>query len=354
VTDRVSRQRYVLDHCRRRLLIQPPGSGFSYSNLGYVLAGYLVESVTGMGWSEAMESILLRPLGIDPVFVSTGGPGGSGGPAARPVATGHSVQVAAGRTRPVQQCLSRAEAPAGGLAVSAADLVTLGLLHVPPGVPGLLPATAAERMRRAVPVAERLDIADGWALGLGIFRPDPGEWSGPVERLDPVEWFGHDGNGNGTACYFRVDPAGGRVVALTSNASTGYDLWQDLLDELGRAGLPIGRHRSRTSTRSVPAPAGCPGRYRNGDLEYAVSGTPDGLLRIAVDGDRFDRVACHDDLTFALPDPASAHRAVTGRFVRDRVSGRIDGLLLGGRLARRNAVPAHGSSAHGSQPRLTA
>ncbi len=344
VTDRVSRRRYVQEYCRRRMLIQPPGAGFSYSNLGYVLAGHLIEVVTGMGWSEAMESILLRPLGIDPVFVNAAGPsrsggpagaggstaggGGSGGPAARPVATGHSVQVTGGRTRPVQQCLSLAEAPAGGLAVSAADLVALGLLHVPPGMPGLLPATAADRMRRAVPVAERFDIADGWALGLGIFRPGP------------VEWFGHDGNGNGTACYFRVDPAGGRAVALTSNASTGYDLWQDLLDEFGRAGLPISRHRSRTSTRSVPAPAGCPGSYRNGDLEYVVSGTPDGLLRIAVDGDRFDRVACHDDLTFSLPDPASAHRAVTGRFVRDPVSGRIDGLLLGGRLARRKAAPA--------------
>jgi hypothetical protein len=228
----------------------------------------------------------------------------------------------------VQQCLSRAEAPAGGLAVSAADLVALGLLHVPPGTPEVLPAAVADRMRRAVPAAQRFDIADGWAVGLGIFRPGP------------VEWFGHDGNGNGTACYFRVDPAGGRVIALASNASSGYDLWQDLLDELGRAGLPVGRHQPRTSARSVPAPSGCLGSYHNGDLEYVVSGAAGGLLRIAVEGDRFDGVVCHDDLTFSLRDPACPDRTVTGRFVRDRTGGQIDGLLLGGRLARRKARPA--------------
>src|SRR5262249_50513397 len=84
--DRVSRRRYVRDYCRSRLLIQPPGAGFSYSNLGYVLAGHLVEAVTGMGWSEAVESVLLRPLGIDPVFVN---PAGS----ARPSRSGRPARV---------------------------------------------------------------------------------------------------------------------------------------------------------------------------------------------------------------------------------------------------------------------
>src|SRR5437764_4670990 len=62
----VSRRRYVLDYCRSKNLVVRPGTGFSYSNIGYVLAGHLIEVITGMTWWEAMESIVLRPLRIEP------------------------------------------------------------------------------------------------------------------------------------------------------------------------------------------------------------------------------------------------------------------------------------------------
>jgi len=318
-----SRRRYVLNYCRSRLLIQRPGAGFSYSNLGYVLAGHLIETVTGLGWSEAMESVLLRPLGIRPAFTTT-----ADRLPDRPVATGHSVRAGVGRTRPVQQSLSAAEAPAGGLALSATDLVALASLHVDPGRPALLPAAAAALMRRPVPAAEPFGIADGWALGLAEYRHGG------------TRWYGHDGNGNGTACYYRVDPAAGRVIAFTSNASTGYDMWQHLLAELGRSGMPIGAYRSRSSQRRVPVPPGCVGSYANGSLEYAVSATADGFLRITIEGEVIDKIACYDDLTFSLPAAESSQCMITGRFVCDPVSGTVDGIQVGGRLARRQAPPA--------------
>lgn len=320
-----SRRRYVQNHCRRRLLIQRPGAGFSYSNLGYVLAGHLIETVTGLGWHEAMESVLLRPLGIEPAFVASDRRPG------RPVATGHSVRAGLGRTRPVQQSLSAAEAPAGGLALSATDLVALASLHLAPGRPALLPAAAAQRMRRAVPRAEPFGIADGWALGLAVYRHGG------------TRWYGHDGNGNGTACYYRVDPVAGTVIAFTSNASTGYDMWQALLDELGRAGMPVGRYRSPSSGRPVPTPPGCLGSYANGDLEYAVTATKDGCFRVTVEGEVFDRIVCRDDLTFSLPAAEGSQQLVTGRFVLDPATGKVDGIQVGGRLARRQDTPARGN-----------
>src|SRR2546430_1986151 len=48
-------RRYVLDHCRRPSLVLPPRTAFSYSNIGYVLVGHLIEMVTGMSWWEAIE-----------------------------------------------------------------------------------------------------------------------------------------------------------------------------------------------------------------------------------------------------------------------------------------------------------
>jgi CubicO group peptidase (beta-lactamase class C family) len=284
-----------------------------------------------MSWWDAMESILLRPLGIDPAFV------GARRPSSRRVATGHSVNTAVGRVRPTRQSLAPAEAPAGGLAVSAMDLVRLGLLHCDPGMPGLLPAGHAELMRQLVPGAEPYGLADGWGLGLAVFR------------AGGAEWVGHDGNGEGTACYFRVDPVGGCAVALTSNANTGYGLWLELLDELGQAGIPIEPHRARTSRQPMRAPLACAGTYLNGDVEYEVTVGADGRIRIVADGEPFNRVTCHDDLTFLVRDPAAPEQEVIGRFRRDRYTGVIDGLQIGGRLARR---PAHATRT--SAQRLTA
>jgi CubicO group peptidase (beta-lactamase class C family) len=337
-----SLRRYVADHCRRRNLVLPPGTGFSYSNMGYILAGRLIEEITGMSWAEAMESILLRPLGIAPAFICPPA-GGQGG---RPVATGHSVNLALGRTQPVRQSLAAAEAPAGALAVSAVDLVRLGRMHISPGAPGVLQPDHAEVMRRPVPAAEPFGLADGWGLGLALFR------------AAATDWAGHDGNADGTACYLRVDPAGGWVVALTTNTGTGIGLWQELLGRLADDGLPIPAAStgltagtgisagtgigtgSRAGNGTSAPPRDCAGRYANGDSEYVVTGS-DGHYSLAVDGEEFVVLAGPDGMTFALLDPTSGQCVPGGRFQRDPVTGEINGLQVNGRLARRHplAVP---------------
>jgi hypothetical protein len=60
-----------------------------------------------------------------------------------------------------------------------------------------------------------------------------------------------------------------------------------------------------------------------------------GPVRLSVDGDSFVPLTIHEDLTFLVRDPASGHQVFGGRFVRDPDTGRIHGLQVGGRLARR-------------------
>lgn len=316
-----SLRRYVAEHCRRHNLVLPPGTGFSYSNTGYVLVGRLIETVTGMGWQEAVESVLLRPLGIVAAFV---GADEAGSPA-RAIATGHSVHARTHRIRPVHQSLPAAEAPAGALAVSAADLVSLGLMHVGAGVAGLLPPAAAEEMRRPVPAAEPVGLADAWGLGLAVFREGG------------TEWVGHDGNADGTSCHLRVDPSGGWVIGFTSNATTGSGLWRDVLDELARMDVPLGR-RDRPAPPRPPAdpPAGCVGTYVNGDDEYVLAAEENGQLRLVVDGDAAPLVV-HADLTFSVQDPASGRQVFGGCLLRDPATGAFDGIQVSGRFARRRA-----------------
>jgi CubicO group peptidase (beta-lactamase class C family) len=318
-------RRFVADHVRDADLVLRPGAGFSYSNPGYALAGLLIETITGMTWAEAVESILLRPLEISPAFV--GLPGAT--PLARPVAAGHSVNVTAGRTRPVRQFEAPAIAPAGALAVSATDLVKLGMIHVGAGVPSLLPAAHAALMRQAVPCADPFGLADGWGMGLALYRHAAADWAG------------HDGNADGTSCYLRIDPAGGWVVALTTNASTGAGLWRDLQAELARAGIPVGS--SRPAAPGWPpagAPAGCAGRYANGDAEYVVTARANGAVHLSVDGENFAPLTFHEGLAFSVHDPAAGQQVLGGRFVREPATGRIHGIQVGGRLARRRLRPA--------------
>jgi CubicO group peptidase (beta-lactamase class C family) len=67
-----SARRYLAECGRQAVPVCPAGTAFSYSNVGYVLIGHLIEEITGLAWHEAVESILLRPLGIEPSFLVSG------------------------------------------------------------------------------------------------------------------------------------------------------------------------------------------------------------------------------------------------------------------------------------------
>jgi CubicO group peptidase (beta-lactamase class C family) len=332
-----SLRRYVADHVRGQRLLFPPGSAFSYSNLGYVLVGRLIEATLSMGWAEAVESILLRPLRIDPVFVGDPGPG------RRTMASGHSVNLSVGRVRAVRQDLAAPEAPAGALAVSAADLVELACVQLGER-PDLLPAEHAAMMRAPAPGADPVGLASGWGLGLATF--------------EPASVVGHDGNACGTSCYLRADPTGW-VVALTTNANTGVGLWRDLLAALGSLGIDVGDALPGPAAAPVGVLAGAVGTYQNGELEFAVTAAG-GRLWLAVDGDPAAPLAVFADGTFALDDPAAGGQVpaagrpmladgtvlgdpaagqplLAGRFGRDPRSGQIDSVLLSGRLAARQS-----------------
>jgi CubicO group peptidase (beta-lactamase class C family) len=232
------------------------------------------------------------------------------------------------RTRAVRQPDAPAEAAAAGLAVSVVDLVSLGLLHLRPGMPNLLPVTDAQQMRQAVAVADPFGLADGWGLGLALFR------------CGTTTWVGHDGNADGTSCYLRIDPANGWIVAFTSNANVGAAMWREILVELGGAGMPIEPPRTAAPQHApITPPVECVGMYANSDVEFAVTVRQGGRLYLTADGDASAALTFFEGLTFALRDPDSGRMVLGGRFVRDPVTGKVEGIQIGGRVARRR-VPA--------------
>jgi CubicO group peptidase (beta-lactamase class C family) len=322
--------RYVRKHCGWQNLILPPGTAFSYSNLNYVVIGHLIETITRMNWSEAVESILLRPLGIEATMVGAVVRALFG----RPIATGHSVNATTGRTRPVEQSIVPAEAPGVGLAMSAVDLVALGRMHIGSGFPELLPAAYAEQMRQAIPGVEPFGLADRWGAGLAVFQGET------------TTWVGHDGNANGTSCYLRIDPANEYVVALTTNANTGSSMWEELRSKSGLANPPLARHQRDGSFRAVASPAEFVGSYVNGPTEFLVTAGDEGGLFLEIGGELVARLAFYDDRDFLIQDPISGQGHQTGRFLRDSITQQVEFVQIGGRLAPRRglAVPEARSS----------
>jgi len=312
-----SARRY-LRACREAGLVQPPGQGFSYSNVGYVLAGYVVEAITGMSWHEAVDTLLLGELGIDGAFVVE--PGARRRTGAH--VSGHAVHAATGRARPVAQTLSPAEAAAGALALSAEDLAAFGRVFC--GGDGPLPADLVELMRRPVPGAEPFGLADTWGLGLAGYRGADADWTG------------HDGTADGTSCHLRIDASHGRVVALTTNGSTGSALWTDLVAALRAEGLPVGDYELPGDLDRAARPAAdLSGHYTNGDLEYQVDVRADGGTVLVVDGEVYPELALLRDGSFSVREPGTGRRIIGGRFLTDPATGTVSAMQAGGRVARR-------------------
>jgi CubicO group peptidase (beta-lactamase class C family) len=313
-------RRYALD-CLRRLPHRPvPGVAFSYSNAGYALTGHLIEQATGMTWWEAVDAVLLRPLGIDPAFVVA--PDGVE-PAGSHVA-GHVVNRVRQSVSPVGQSLPAALAPAGGLALSALDLAALGRAHLGRDESGpLAPDTLAE-IHRAAPGTNAFGLAHGWGLGWALYR------------AGTAEWWGHDGMSDGTSCHLRVAPSEGTVVALTTNASTGFAMWKELIAELRCVGLDVGDYDvpATRGHRTAPSPDYA-GHYVNGETTYVVDVQGDEGIQVSVDGQVVGELTVYADLVFAMRDVTAGGQNHAGRFLQDPNSGRIEGIQVTGRVARR-------------------
>ena len=51
-------------------LIYPPGEGWRYSNIGYLLVRQLIEELFGCSLQEAFQQTIFQPLGLTDLFVA--------------------------------------------------------------------------------------------------------------------------------------------------------------------------------------------------------------------------------------------------------------------------------------------
>ncbi|MFJ6727417.1 serine hydrolase domain-containing protein [Streptomyces sp. NPDC091281] len=307
--------------------LDEPGRRFSYSNSGYNIVGRVIETACDMKWQAVVENSLLRPLGIDPVFLNGGSAEGL-----RTLADGHAVRPGRERTaHPVGQYVPAGWAPASGLAGSADDLVVLAALHLGthPDADTLLPAADRAEMAALDPYADAFGMADGWGLGLAHYASPDGPW------------LGHDGTADGGTAHLRFHPRTGTAVALTTNATTGSLLWADLVDTLREHGIPVGDHRPTVSATPVVTTGfdRFTGDYGNGDTRFAIRTRPDGTALYLTDTTGLTAdLTLHGDLIFIARRTDTDTAPYTGRFVIGPATGDVVLMQLGGRSARRTLI----------------
>src|SRR5262249_33529462 len=118
-----------------------PGEYFSYNNSGFVLAGRIIEVVTGEGYTEAMRQRLFAPLGLErSVFTAKEA-------ILHRMAIGHQPG-AAGYTPTRRFMMPECLAPAGTTFITTAqDTLTFMRTHLPETAgPRLLSAESVDQM----------------------------------------------------------------------------------------------------------------------------------------------------------------------------------------------------------------
>ncbi|MFJ6076357.1 serine hydrolase [Streptomyces sp. NPDC093065] len=197
----------------------PLGATFSYCNSGFVLAGRVIEKLTGMTWDRALGERLCTPLGLKHTvtlpeealrFRTAMGHDSEGDEPARPV--------------PVWS-LPRSAGPAGLITATAEDVLAFARLHLAGGTASDGTRLLSERAARAmteqqVELPDTLTLGDSWGLGWIRFG-----WDG--RRL-----IGHDGSTLGQAAFLRVLPEQDLAVTLLTNGGAAKDLYRELFGEI--------------------------------------------------------------------------------------------------------------------------
>jgi CubicO group peptidase (beta-lactamase class C family) len=208
----------------RYTLTRPPDSSprdkftwLRYSNIGYTIAGAVVEHVTGRSWEDLMRDRLFRPLGI-----TSGGFGTPGAPGKVDQPWGHS----AFKGKPEDPGSPAADlwafyAPAGLAHMTMADWAKFVGIHLRgnPGNPHreaalLKPETFAELHSNAV--------AGTYSAGWWLTRAD---WARGARPRDTGRCLWHGGSNGKWASAVTIAPEIDFAVLIAGNRGPDFLVW---------------------------------------------------------------------------------------------------------------------------------
>lgn len=202
-----------MQHQWRSPITQPKGK-MRYSNLGYVLAGVILEEITGKDWETLVQERIAKPLGLNSL--------GFGPPMSNGAPWGHSTFLS--MSSAIDPTSDSADNPAwmraaGGIHMSVADLARWGQAHLVAcdGLnPEFLSAQSCQQMQMVV--------ADEYGLG----------WVIQQYEGNTIIWH----NGSNTLWYAQlvIAPEQNLTIALTHNRQDALKVDHMLAELLGALG----------------------------------------------------------------------------------------------------------------------
>lgn len=316
--------------------VTPLGTHASYNNAAVVLAGRVIEKVTGQVYEEAIKELLLEPLGLEHTFAFMNDI------MTRRFAVGHNHHQDGSITVARPWLLPRSVAPAGGWSASVRDQLAWARFHLGDGhgKDGEQVLTKASLDRMKEPTFSLGGSAIGDAVGIS--------WL--IKDVDGVRLVGHGGSTNGQRSAFQMVPARDfAVVVLTNSVPNGAQLHGAVVKWALERYLGVVEPEPEPLTMTEEELAGYTGDYRaigsivhlsaeNGRLLMKTEPSPEALARIRERGGEEPEdqpaqpIAILANDKYVLADgPAKGSR---GYFVRDD-SGAVTGVNVGGRLATR-------------------
>jgi CubicO group peptidase (beta-lactamase class C family) len=316
--------------------VYPLGQHASYNNAALVLAGRVIEKVTGKVYEDAIKELLLEPLGLDNTFASLDEI------MTRRFVVGHVHHKDGTITVARPWALPRSVNPAGGWSASVRDQVAWARFHLGDGGgkdgKTILSRAALDRMK------EETFSLGGSAIGdaVGI------SWL--IKDIDGVRLVGHGGSTNGQRAAFQMVPARDfAVVVLTNSVPNGAQLHEAVVKWTLERYLGVVEAEPEPLNLTEDDLAEYVGDYRtigaiahltvvDGRLQIKTEPTPETLARMRERGDEEPEeqppygISILADDKYVLADgPAKGMR---GYFVRDEF-GTVTGINFGGRLATR-------------------
>lgn len=230
-------------------LVGKPGEVFVYSNVNTIIAGEIIERITGESWEDFTRERVLHPLGMTTATLSIADLKRQDN-----VALPHELDVLRG-LQPTDFLVLGADAPAGAINASAAEMARYVRFQVGDGAP-LLPQASLDEMHKSQIAAPDFNVTGTIAAQARAkaARPDDvppalvtdqeyGFYWG-VERFLGEKMVQHGGNTNGLTANATLLPehrAGVVVLANAGGANTFMEVVRLHVAELllGRRGPDV-------------------------------------------------------------------------------------------------------------------
>jgi CubicO group peptidase (beta-lactamase class C family) len=231
----------------------PPSVRWKYSNLGYAVAGAVIEQVSGQSWADYVDQHIFKPLGMNASSVDKNVPG---------LAVPYNRRMPDGSREVLPFVDARGMGAATGVTSNVEDMAKFVSAQFRRGMRGgdrILSTGSLREMHRVRSVEEN------WQSGTGL--------GFDINRIDNRTYVGHGGGypGNTTETLIQLDDKVGVIVLTNTNDSNPMDIARELMTTVGKsvAKATVGRP---ATVAWDPSWARFAGLYRNrgGDSQVVL------------------------------------------------------------------------------------